>query len=761
MCVAIGRCDWRVALAVSVLALLLPTVAAAQPGTVSGTVTSGATPLAGVRIDFYNASEQFVASSSPTDSAGAYSIATLGAGTYYAFAYAGNVSGNYVDVLYPSTACLGQPFTQFGTYCRVNTGGPIVVSAGGTTSGVNFDVPVGGTISGAITAGGVSYAGASAELHLDGGGPTSLIRMSAFTDSTGAYQFGRLPAGNYYVWAGNVTAGPASGFVSEFFSDVPCPKTSGGVPTTGPGCSLASATPIAVSSGATTSANIDLTLGGAISGRTLGAGLPRSSMTAYVPGIGGSLISAGASSLTGAFLIRGLPPGSYTVNAFGPGYDAQSSGTPVTVSAGSITAGPNFDLAPGFPHIPPDYLPQSRAVLSGQSVTLSAPAVGQAPLSYQWYQGPTGNTAVPVPGATGTDFTTPAITSATSYWVRVSNGVGFTDSPTVSLSLAPAGTGAISGNITSTGQPVPNATVTIFSASEQQAGVSARTSATGAFSVAGLAPGTYYAVASYGAVSGNLSTTTVAPAEFPYADVLYPSTPCAGVQAVGTYCRINTGTPITVTAGGVTSGVAFDMPVGGAITGQLTVNGQVPTSLSGAQAGIFVNADSLLRNAHVDPLGTMVVPRLPVGAYRLTARAPGMISEVWDDAPCPAFDCGSVAGNQIFVVGGGNVTGKHIDLTQAPPPPLIVSQPPSPALASGQSATLTVGLSGAGPFVYQWYRGSSGDVSTPIAGATSPSYDTGPLGRGEHLFWVRISNYGGTTDSATAAVAVNLGRFRR
>lgn len=743
------------------LSLLVPALAAAQPGTVSGTVTSASTPLADVRVDFYNVSEQLVASATPTNAAGAYSISTLAAGTYYAFAYAGNVSGNYVDVLYPATPCLGPPTTLSGTYCRVNTGAPIVVTAGGTTAGVNFDVPAGGTVSGTITAAGTPYPGAVAELHLDIGGPSSLVRASAATDASGAYQLSRIPAGAYYVWAGNVTGGPPTGFVSEFFSDVPCPKGLGSVPTTGPGCSLAAATPIPVSAGAVATTNFDLAVGGAISGTTFGAGSPRFGLGAFVSGVGGATIQGNASSLTGAFLIRGLPPGTYGVTGFGSGYSTQAAGSSVTVSAGAITAGPAFDLVPGFPSIPFDYQPQSRTVLSGQTVTLSAPAVGQAPLSYQWYQGQSGNTAVPVVGATGTDFTTPPITFATSYWVRVSNGLGFTDSTTANLTLATAGTGAISGTITSTSQPVANATVSIFSSAEVLVASSARTSASGAFSVAGLAPGTYYAFASYGVVSGNVSATTVAPAEFPYADVLYPNTPCAGVQNTGTYCRITSGAPITVTAGAVTAGVDFNMPVGGAITGQLTLGGQIPPGPGTAQVGLFVDASSPLRTGHLDPLGTLVLPRLPVGNYRITASAQGMTSEVWDDVPCPAFNCLSAGGAPILVAGPGAVTGKNFDLAPAPPPPLITTQPQPQAVANGQSATLSVTAGGTGPFFYQWYRGFPSSTFDPVVGATSPTLTTGPLTRGEYQYWVRISNYGGFVDSAVADVAVGLGRYRR
>lgn len=432
----------------------------------------------------------------------------------------------------------------------------------------------------------------------------------------------------------------------------------------------------------------------------------------------------------------------------------------INVTAGVITPSGTFNLAPGPAFIPFDYSPQSRSVMSGQSVTLSVTAVGQAPLSYQWYRGGSGDTSNPVAGATSSDYTTPPVVVAASYWVRVSNTLGSMNSQTANISVAGAGTGAISGTITSATQPVANATVSIFSASEQFIVAAARTSSTGAFAVGGLLPGNYYAFASYGAVSGNVSGSTVAPAEYPYADVLYPNIPCAGVQNVGTYCRTNSGTPITVTAGGVTTGIDFDLPIGGAITGSLTINGQIPGPSGAAQVGLLVDSVSPSRFGHVDPLGVLVLPRLPAGTYRVTAAAAGMTSEVWDDTPCPAFNCLTAGGTPIVVPPAGTVTGKNFDLAPAPPPPLVVTQPQPQSIAGGQSATLSVTPGGTGPFFYQWYRGSSGNTFDPIAGATSSTYNTGPLGRGAHDFWVRVSNYGGIANSAAATVSVNLGGYR-
>jgi len=77
---------------------------------------------------------------------------------------------------------------------------------------------------------------------------------------------------------------------------------------------------------------------------------------------------------------------------------------------------------------------QSQTSASGQTATLSVTAAGTTPLSYQWYQGVSGDTSHPV-GTNVSSFTTPVLTAATSYWVRVSNSCGHADSATVTVTV--------------------------------------------------------------------------------------------------------------------------------------------------------------------------------------------------------------------------------------------------------------------------------------------------------------------------------------
>jgi hypothetical protein len=85
--------------------------------------------------------------------------------------------------------------------------------------------------------------------------------------------------------------------------------------------------------------------------------------------------------------------------------------------------------------------PQSQNVAPNSSVTLTVAVTGTGPFTYQWYRGALGDTSIPV-GTNSSSFTTPALTSSTSYWVRASNGCGVANSTqanlTVSTVCAPA-----------------------------------------------------------------------------------------------------------------------------------------------------------------------------------------------------------------------------------------------------------------------------------------------------------------------------------
>jgi len=107
-------------------------------------------------------------------------------------------------------------------------------------------------------------------------------------------------------------------------------------------------------------------------------------------------------------------------------------------SADSVTVTITVNVPPPPTGVAPSIAsqPQSQTITSGQTASLSVAAGGTAPLTYQWYIGTSGSTALPVGGATGSSYTTPPLSTTTSYWVRVSNGFGSADSATATIKVS-------------------------------------------------------------------------------------------------------------------------------------------------------------------------------------------------------------------------------------------------------------------------------------------------------------------------------------
>ena len=84
--------------------------------------------------------------------------------------------------------------------------------------------------------------------------------------------------------------------------------------------------------------------------------------------------------------------------------------------------------------------------------------------------------------------------------------------------------------------------------------------------------------------------------------------------------------------------------------------------------------------------------------------------------------------------------------------PAITTASPDRVLLAGQTTTLSVTATG-GALGYQWYFGLSGDMSTPVAGATGAQFTTPPLFESGR-YWVRVSNLAGQADGAFVFLTV-------
>ena len=130
--------------------------------------------------------------------------------------------------------------------------------------------------------------------------------------------------------------------------------------------------------------------------------------------------------------ISGATASSYTTSAL---TSTQSYWVRVTNSAGHADS--NTATITVTQALPPSITtqPASQTVAVGQTATLTVAASGTAPLSYQWYTGNSGVTTGIITGATSSSYTTPALTSTTSYWVRVTNVAGNADSNTAVITI--------------------------------------------------------------------------------------------------------------------------------------------------------------------------------------------------------------------------------------------------------------------------------------------------------------------------------------
>lgn len=84
----------------------------------------------------------------------------------------------------------------------------------------------------------------------------------------------------------------------------------------------------------------------------------------------------------------------------------------------------------------------------------------------------------------------------------------------------------------------------------------------------------------------------------------------------------------------------------------------------------------------------------------------------------------------------------------------ITSQPAATTVATGQTAALAVSVNASPAPTYQWYRGTTGDTSSPVSGAVAATLTTPPL-TASTSYWARATSSAGAADSGSATVTVN------
>lgn len=84
--------------------------------------------------------------------------------------------------------------------------------------------------------------------------------------------------------------------------------------------------------------------------------------------------------------------------------------------------------------------------------------------------------------------------------------------------------------------------------------------------------------------------------------------------------------------------------------------------------------------------------------------------------------------------------------------PAVTTQPSGSTITAGNQASLTVAASGTATLTYQWYVGTSGNISSPVPGGTTATIQVSPTTTTQ--YWARVTNSCGTADSNAATITV-------
>ncbi|HJQ41140.1 MAG TPA: xylanase, partial [Thermoanaerobaculia bacterium] len=139
----------------------------------------------------------------------------------------------------------------------------------------------------------------------------------------------------------------------------------------------------------------------------------------------------------------------------------------------------------------------------------------------------------------------------------------------------------------------------------------------------------------------------------------------------------------------------------------------------------------------------------------VTLTAPASASYLWSNGATTQSIVVTATGNYSVVVrnaAGCSSAASAAQSVTVNPATAITAQPQSATIPKNTSTTLSVTATGTGTLSYQWYRGTSGNTSTPIANATGSTVNTGKLTRGTYTYWVRVTGACGVVNSNTATI---------
>jgi hypothetical protein len=463
--------------------------------------------------------------------------------------------------------------------------------------------------------------------------------------------------------------------------------------------------------------------------------------------------------------------------------------------------------------------PSPQTINSGGTATLSVAANGTQLLNYQWYQATNNSdTSHPV-GTNSASFTTPALTLATSYYVKITNDCGFAISnvvavsitstgpcPTPSFSIQPQGgtvvpgtqtyliafaTGATSyqwykGNAGDVSTPFPGFTPAADRWIDQMF-----------FDLLGRPVDPGNLVIYEGILSGGTRTTTAA--------AILASTEYRQRLITGFYAtflrRIPLASEVSFWLPAFTAGLTDEQieaqfvasPEYFALAGSTNagwinrifndVLGRSPSaaevssystllaSSSRMSVGLAILNSSEADNLRVQQYFTRFLRRSPSApdAASFTSALLGGATDEQIIATILAsdeyFNFGTILITEVlstttrYWVRATNACGPTDSstavLTVPQCAPPVISAQPQNPATVHIGTSVSVAVVASNATSYQWYRASSGDPSNPVSGGTGPVLTITPVQTGFTSYWVKVTNSCGSTNSATVTITAD------
>ncbi len=712
------------------------------PGTtISGTVSTTSGPLAGVCASALSSGGPTLGST-PSTSAGAYTITGVPGGTYTIEFYGCAAGVNVVAQYYTGTAS--------GT-TLASSAAPLTVGSGPVT-GIDATLVVGASIGGTVSAsGGGALAGVCVSASVSGG-PV----LEATTDATGSYTITGLATGTYTVMFRSCSSATA-GYVAQYYGDA---------------ATAAAATPVVVSTSGQAVTSIDATLvaGGTIAGTVEDAtGTPVAGECVSVDSLAAGFGGTATTDATGAYSVPGLAAGSYVVEftsctSGGPYADQYYNGSPggtpgyqdalaVTVVAGQ-TAPVDATLVAGGSITGTITAAAGGADLAGICVTATSSdgsATGSATTDAAGDYSigglvPTTYT-VQATDCSGSGYATTIYSTGPNGGSLAGTPVTVTaGTPTPGIDIALAAGESLSGTVTAAtgGADLPGICVDALTTSGPLA-ASAVTNASGAYTLSGLPAGSYlvefidcatstYATAYYatsGIVSSPFSATAVA----------VTTSPVTGINAALVAGESLSGS-VTAAAGGALAGICVD-----AWSPATGVGGATVTDASGAYTlGGLPSGSYIVSFAACSP-GSQYVT-----AYYVINQAAGTV--LYGDASLVDLSAGSASAIDIALGTGGGISGTITSAATGLPVAGVCANVSDAAYAATSAPSTTngvyaiLGLPAGSYSVYfapcgtgadyagQYYNGTAagsltGGVAVNVGpGATTPGIDASMVAGG-------------------------------